>query len=199
MTVTFFLVRHAAHDNVGAFLAGRMPGIVLGEAGLSQAKRLGERMRTEKISTVFASPRERARQTAETIASVCALARPEINDALDEIDFGSWSGKTFAVLNTDPLWRRWNTARSLARTPSGESMLDVQRRALTLMEAIGRDSADGRPLLVSHADVIKAVVCHILGLPIDAWPRFDIAPASITTVAVGDWGGKVLTLNEVIS
>jgi broad specificity phosphatase PhoE len=78
-------------------------------------------------------------------------------------------------------------------------MLDVQRRALALMEAIGRNGADSRPVLVSHADVIKAVVCHVLGLPIDAWPRFDIAPASVTTVAVGDWGGKVLTLNEVIS
>jgi broad specificity phosphatase PhoE len=199
MTVTFFLVRHAAHDNVGAFLAGRMPGIVLGEAGLVQAKRLGERMRTEKISVIFASPRERTRQTAEAIASACGFARPEISDALDEVDFGSWSGKTFDVLNTDPLWRQWNTVRSLTRTLGGETILDVQRRALALMEAIGRDSGGGRPVLVSHADVIKAVVCHILGLPIDAWPRFEIAPASITTVALGDWGGKVLTLNEVIS
>ena len=50
---------------------------------------------------------------------------------------------------------------------------------------------------MSHADVIKASVSHVLGLPIDAWPRFDIAPASVTTFVVGDWGAKMITLNEV--
>ena len=52
-------------------------------------------------------------------------------------------------------------------------------------------------MLVSHADVIKAAVCHVLGLGIDAWPRFDVAPASITTLVIGEWGAKVVTLNEV--
>jgi broad specificity phosphatase PhoE len=176
-----------------------MPGIKLGEAGLAQARRLGERMRSERIGAIHCSPRERTQQTADAIASFCGLPAVEVDAALDEIDFGAWSGKTFDVLNADPLWRRWNSVRSLARTPGGETMLDVQRRALALMETIGRQDGDGRPVLVSHADVIKAVVCHVLGLPIDAWPRFDIAPASITTVAMGDWGGKLLTLNEVIS
>ena len=199
MTVTFFLVRHAAHDNVGDFLAGRVPGVLLGGAGLAQARRLGERMSTENVGAIYASPRERTRQTAEAIASACHLAEPKIEAALDEVDFGPWSGRTFGDLDSDPLWRKWNTMRSLTRAPGGETMLDVQRRALALMEAISRGGGDTRPVLVSHADVIKAVVCHIMGLPIDAWPRFDIAPASITRIAVSDWGGKVLTLNEVVS
>ena len=43
VTTTFFLVRHAAHDNLGAYLAGRMPGVRLGEAGSAQAGRLAKR------------------------------------------------------------------------------------------------------------------------------------------------------------
>ncbi|MBW8790874.1 MULTISPECIES: histidine phosphatase family protein [Rhizobium] len=197
MTVTFFLVRHAAHDNVGNFLAGCTAGISLGEAGRSQVQRLGQRLRREDITEIYTSPRERTRETAEGIASACGLSLPQTDNALDEVNFGDWSGKTFEVLNDDPLWRRWNTTRSLTRTPGGETMLDVQTRIFGLMETLASGGDKNRIALVSHADVIKAGVSHVLGLPIDAWPRFDIAPASVTTVVIGDWGAKVMTLNEV--
>ncbi|MFL5019713.1 MAG: histidine phosphatase family protein [Rhizobium sp.] len=197
MTVTFFLVRHAAHDNVGNFLAGCTAGISLGEAGRSQVQRLGQRLRREDITEIYTSPRERTRETAEGIASACCLSLPQTDNALDEVNFGDWSGKTFEVLNDDPLWRRWNTTRSLTRTPGGETMLDVQTRIFGLMETLASGGDKNRIALVSHADVIKAGVSHVLGLPIDAWPRFDIAPASVTTVVIGDWGAKVMTLNEV--
>ena len=39
MTTTFFLVRHAAHDNLGGYLAGRMEGVRLGPDGRAQAER----------------------------------------------------------------------------------------------------------------------------------------------------------------
>ena len=196
MTATFFLIRHAAHDNVGTFLAGRTAGISLGDAGRSQVQRLAQRLRREEINAIYTSPRERTRETAVGIASACDLSLPQTDDALDEVNFGNWSGKTFEVLNDDPLWRRWNIARSLTRTPGGETMLDVQTRIFGLMETLTSVGNDRRTALVSHADVIKSAVCHVLGLPIDAWPRFDIAPASVTTVAIGDWGAKVMTLNE---
>ncbi|MBY3441542.1 histidine phosphatase family protein [Rhizobium laguerreae] len=197
MTITLFLVRHAAHDNVGNFLAGCTAGILLGEAGRSQVHRLGQRLRREDINEIYTSPRERTRETAEGIASACGLSLPQTADALDEVNFGDWSGKTFEVLNDDPLWRRWNTTRSLTRTPGGETMLDVQARIFGLMETLASVGNAKRIALVSHADVIKAAVSHVLGLPIDAWPRFDIAPASVTTVVIADWGAKVMTLNEV--
>ncbi|MBY5532306.1 histidine phosphatase family protein [Rhizobium leguminosarum] len=197
MTITLFLVRHAAHDNVGNFLAGCTAGISLGEAGRLQVQRLGQRLRREDINEIYTSPRERTRETAEGIASACGLSLPQTDEALDEVNFGDWSGKTFEVLNDDPLWRRWNTTRSLTRTPGGETMLDVQARIFGLMESLASGGSKKRIALVSHADVIKAAVSHVLGLPIDAWPRFDIAPASVTTVVIGDWGAKVMTLNEV--
>ncbi|MEZ2224025.1 histidine phosphatase family protein [Rhizobium sp. RCC_161_2] len=197
MTVTFFLVRHAAHDDVGRFLAGRMEGIALGQAGRAQADRLGQRMKREEIGAIYTSPRERTRETAAAIAAACGLGPPRIADALDEVNFGEWAGKTFDILNGDPQWRRWNDVRSLTRTPGGEIMLDVQRRVLGLIETLSNAGSGKRLALVSHGDVLKAAVCHVLGLPIDAWPKFDIAPASITTMAIGDWGAKIITLNEM--
>jgi broad specificity phosphatase PhoE len=197
--MTFFLVRHAAHDDVGGFLAGRAEDIRLGPEGLAQAERLGARMAHETFSAIYASPRERARQTADAIAGAHGEMPVETAEPLDEVDFGPWSGQRFEYLDADPLWRQWNSARSMTRAPGGETMLDVQQRVLGLMEKLSRGVEEGRLVLVSHADVIKAAVMHVLGLSIDAWPRFDIAPASITILVTGTWGAKLVTLNETIA
>lgn len=198
MSAVFFLVRHAAHDNVGGFLAGRTPGIRLGVDGLAQAARLGERMSSERFDAVYASPRERTQETAAAIARHSALA-VQTAEELDEVDFGVWSGSNFDELNKLEDWQRWNAMRSMNETPSGETMLDVQHRAMSLIRRLRAQNTEARTVLVSHADVIKSVVSYMLGLPVDAWPRLEISPASISTVVMGPWGGKVLQLNETIN
>ena len=198
MTATFFLVRHAAHDNVGGFLAGRAPGVRLGEAGRAQATRLAERMRRERFEAVHASPRERTQETAAAIAQGCGIAAVTTQAALDEIDFGVWSGRSFDDLDTDWDWRRWNTVRTLSRTPAGDTVLAVQSRAVGLVEDLRARAPDAASVLVTHADVIKAIVAFFLQMPLDAWPRLQIQPASITTLVLDDWSAAVTGLNEVV-
>jgi broad specificity phosphatase PhoE len=200
VTTTFFLLRHAAHDNLGGYLAGRLPSILLGPEGLAQAQRLAARMQRQSLAAVHASPRERARQTAAAVAAACGVERVIVDPELDEVDFGSaWEGKDFATLERDERWRGWNARRSLARTPGGERMLDVQCRALGLLERLVAQYAGATVALVSHSEVIKAVVGHVLGLSIDAWNRFEVEPASISVVVWGDWGAKLLSLNEPVN
>jgi broad specificity phosphatase PhoE len=196
MTTTLFLIRHAAHDDVGSYLAGRKEGVRLGPAGLAQAHRLAERMCGERFDAIYASPRERTQETACAIAVACEVGPVKLCDDLDEVDFGEWSGKTFEELNRDAGWRYWNDVRHKARTPSGESMLDVQSRMLRRMETSCSAHSGGGVVLVSHADVIKTAVCHVLGLPVENCFRFDIDPASVTTLVMGDWGAKLLKLND---
>ncbi|RWN29172.1 MAG: histidine phosphatase family protein [Mesorhizobium sp.] len=197
MTTTFFLIRHAAHDNVGSYLAGRMDGVCLGDAGKTQATQLGCRMAREPIAAILCSPRERTRETALPIALACGVGEIAICAELDEIDFGDWSGKTFDELSGNAGWRAWNDQRQEARTPNGETMLDVQQRVVAVMNAVHEQHQNQCVALVSHADVIKAAVCKVLGLPAGDCFRFDIDPASITTIVSGDWGAKLIRLNEV--
>ncbi|MGX9115383.1 histidine phosphatase family protein [Mesorhizobium sp. BHbsci] len=196
MTTTFFLIRHAAHDNVGAYLAGRMAGVCLGDIGRAQALRLASHMAPKPLAAICCSPRERTLETAKPIAIACSPDKITICQELDEIDFGAWSGKTFEELNQDADWRVWNSRRQQARTPGGETMLDVQQRVTSLMQQLRKRYQNQSVALVSHADVIKAAVCKVLGLPLGDCFRFDIDPASITTVVSGDWGSKLIRLNE---
>lgn len=196
MTTTFFLLRHAAHDDVGRYLAGRAPNVSLGPHGHAQAQRLGERMRRENFVAIYSSPRERTQQTALAVSLHSEIGPVELRDELDEVDFGPWSGKTFAELDQDPAWRDWNCRRAVAVTPAGASMQEVCGRVRCCMTDLHRRHPGESVVLVSHADVIKSAVCHVLGLTADGGFRFEIEPASITVLVMGDWGAKLLRLNE---
>ncbi|NOG69039.1 histidine phosphatase family protein [Roseicella sp. DB1501] len=194
MAATVFLVRHAVHDRVDHILCGRMPGVRLGEAGRAQAAALAARLATQRIGAVHASPLERAQETAAPLAARLGLPlRTEA--AFAEIDVGEWTGVAFVALAADPRWRRWNEARGTARAPGGESMAEVQARAVAGIEDLRRAIPDGRVAVVSHADVIKAALAAFLGLSLDDIWRFEIAPASVSALAVWPGGGKVLGLN----
>ena len=106
------LVRHASHDEVGRVLSGRS-AISINAAGRAEAARAAERLAARSIHTVWTSPRERARQTAAIIAAPHGL-EPTIAEALDEIEFGEWTGRPFAALDADPRWFDWNARRGSA-------------------------------------------------------------------------------------
>ena len=122
-----------------------------------------------------------------------------MNDALAEIDYGDWTGRSLDDLRQLETWKHWNAFRSGTRVPGGEAMLGVQARAVGEMLRLAGEHPAACLALVSHGDVIKAALLYGLGLPIDAYGRFEVEPASISTLVVGEWGSKVLRLNEVVA
>jgi len=196
VTATILLIRHAAHSHLGNILSGRSPDIALSSQGRSQAGALASRLRSEAIAALHTSPVQRARETADAVATLHSSLVPEVTKALDELDFGDWAGRAFVELDDDPRWATWNETRSQAVAPNGESMAQAQHRAWTHVESTARLYAGKIVAMVSHCDVIRAVVAQVLGLSLDHYGRFDVDPASITRLAVGDWGAKILSLNE---
>lgn len=193
MAATILLIRHAAHADLNVRLSGRRPGVGLTGEGEGQAGALGRRLTRRGITRVECSPLDRTRATAAAIATACTLPLPVPVNALNEIDMGDWTGRTFDSFGDDPVWRAWNERRGTARTPGGESMAEAQARIVGHLRTV----ADGEVVaMVSHSDMIRAAVAWVLGLPLDHLLRFDIDPASVTGVAVGDWGARLLWLNE---
>jgi probable phosphoglycerate mutase len=195
VTTTFFLIRHAAHSLLDGTLVGRMPNVHLSPAGQLQAERVARRLAREKIDLVRSSPQTRALETAQPIAASFNLDC-EIVEAIDEIDMGEWTGQTFQNLASRADWQAWNTKRSLSRAPRGESMKEVQTRVVSHLEGTARKHLDRGVAVISHADVIKAALLSCLGMSLDHYDRIEIAPASISTLVVGNWGAKLLRLNE---
>jgi len=192
---TFLLVRHATCDPVGRSLAGRTSGVTLNDAGRAEAERLAERLAGVRVAAIYTSPLQRARETAAAVAArTGAPVRP--HEPFGEIDFGEWTGRTFAELAPDPRWQRFNTFRSGTRVPGGELMLEAQARAVAAVHALAAAHAGETVVVVSHADVIKAVVAYFAGIPLDLTHRLEVSPASVSVLALDDEGARVLGLND---
>ena len=192
---TVLLIRHAAHDRVGSVLWGRMPGVMLGERGRAQARALARRLGS-CVAALQTSPLERCRETAAILAEdLCRT--PEVAEAMTEIDFGAWVGRSFSELGPNAAWRRWNESRDEARAPGGESAREAQARALIHIASLRDRYAGETVAIVTHADIIKSVLAQVLGLPLQSWSRFEISPGSVSRVTMGQGGAVVLGMNEV--
>jgi broad specificity phosphatase PhoE len=198
VATTLFLLRHASHPLVGRVLCGRMPDVHLDARGRMEAARLARRLAGERLAAVYSSPLPRATETAAPIAERQGLA-PRLEEAITEIEFGAWTGRGFAELDTDPHWRRWNERRGEERPPGGEAMREVQARTRRFVAGLREAHPGAAVAAVSHADVVKAMLADCLGLTIDAHARFEVGPGALSALVYWEGGGKVLCMNEAVA
>jgi probable phosphomutase (TIGR03848 family) len=189
------LVRHGATPTTGKVLPGRAPGLHLSDDGRRQAEAAAARIaRLKRVTAVYASPLERARETAMPIARTRGLAL-RIERGLLELDVGRWTGSRLDALSKRPEWSTVQRHPSGFRFPDGESFLEMQTRiSETLARLVARHRA-GVVVAVSHADPIKAALAQALGMHLDLFQRLAISPASITTIAYGAGPPTVLGVN----
>ena len=196
MTTTFYLVRHGLTSHTGHRLTGWMEGVHLTEAGERQAEAAGERLAKVPLKAVYSSPIDRTLETAEVIARRHGL-RVRKRKGIGEVHYGKWTNKPFRSLTKTKLWKVVQTHPSGARFPDGETLWETQTRALADLEKLRQAHPRQKICCVSHADVIKLVTAHYLGMHIDLFQRIDISPGSITVLSLGDYGPRVHAVNAV--
>ena len=108
---------------------------------------------------------------------------------------GDWTGRAFDTFGDDPAWRDWNEHRGSARIPGGETIVEAQARIVEHLRATAAREAGRTIAMVSHSDMIRAAIAWALGLALDNLLRFDIGPASVSRLVVGEWGARVLSVN----
>ncbi len=163
------LVRHAETEwNTARVFQGRLDSR-LTATGLEQVRRLADRLEYETpIAAIYSSDQGRAMQTAELIASSLRLAVIPRAD-LREIDCGDWTGMSYddVMLAWPDDHANWRGRPDLHCMPNGESVADVQRRALRFLEEVRRLHPGQTVCAVSHSTVVRSAVCYLLGLPLE--------------------------------
>lgn len=189
------LIRHGVTDQTGKRLYGRSD-VHLSDAGREQARRVAGRLSGVKVTALYSSPLERCLETAAPIAEVTGLKVRKVED-LQEIDYGTWTGKSFANLRRTKLWRRVRGGNpSAVRFPEGETLAEAQRRAVTALEAIAERHPRATVAVVTHGDVVLLALAHFAGLHIDQYQRLEAATGSISAVRVTEGPPKVLRMND---
>ncbi len=188
---TLVLVRHATTAATGRRLGGWTPGVHLDDAGRDQAAATAERLAQQPLRAVYASPLERTMETARAVARPHGLPVRR-RKGIGEVDYGDWTDQPLGQLRRRKLWSTIQTTPSRVTFPGGESIRGAQSRAVDTVEALAADHAGEHVALVSHADIIKAVLAHFLGMSLDCFQRLVIDPASVSIVHLPAGGPPVV-------
>jgi len=162
---TILLIRHGATvlSREDRF-AGSMD-VALSEDGIEQAKKLGKRLKHEKIAAVYCSDMKRAIHTAKEVADLHEL-KPMARPALREIDHGHWEGMIHQEVETkySAEYKAWDLDPLLTPPPGGESGLAVLARSLPALGKIIADHPQQIVAVVSHKATNRLLLCAVMGI-----------------------------------
>jgi len=172
---------------------GRLP-IPLNKTGRREIEILRKTLAHLDLKAIYASPVLRAMQTAQILSKrrrIPLIQAP----AVAEIDYGHWIGKTFDEVAGDPAYRTYHTQPHRAQAPGGEKMTNVYRRAFKFIERLRLRYPVGRVVVVSHADVIKAILVRFLKLDLCDLLKIRIDNGSLSSLWFDGTRCRVLGVN----
>ncbi len=192
-------IRHGrTTSNSAGTLAGWTPGVLLDDVGQEQAKALGARITGVPLTAVVTSPLERCQQTTSVVLGDREVP-VHLDEGVAEVRYGDWTGESLKVLAKKPLWKVVQQHPSNAHFPGpdGESLAAMQFRAVAAVRRWNDEfGPDAVYAVISHGDVIKAVLADALGLHLDLFQRIVVDPASLSVVRYGDTRPFVERMND---
>jgi alpha-ribazole phosphatase len=192
VTKKLLLLRHAVHTAVESRRFYGSTDIHLSDRGLLQAASVSSVIQEYHPERCFCSPLKRCIETIQPSANIPI----EILSDLREVDFGSWEGKTFDEIQAiDPaVVDRWAEFDPAFAFPGGECLgdfLERIRRVGSFMASVPEQTV----LAITHAGVIRSLICHYLGLSPRNYVLFNVDYCSLTIIEIYEDKGVLLGLN----
>ena len=190
-----YLIRHGETEPSDDLVFHGQGDAPLSAKGRLEAERLRDALRNVGLLCVYTSPLARARDTADIISTEGSLSCHTDNAFID-MDFGDWTGladKEVAERFPDA-HASWNHRPGDARIPNGESLEDVRQRVLPRFREIARTFAGARVAIVTHAVVLRVLLCSVRGLGLDTFCSQQVDAGSVTVCAIE--GGVVRITRE---
>jgi len=180
---TLLLIRHG---HTRATEEGRLytdPEAALTDEGLKQSKALAEWLMSRPPDVILSSTAKRVVATAESISGQTNLKIIRVED-LNEWHVGDWEGRTYLDLKkNDPEdYKRWTADPIRMRPPGGESIEDMYERTKQRIAELIDQYEGKRVALVTHAGIVRSVIVHALGMPLDNFWRISIPVGTVSKV-----------------
>ncbi len=193
-------LRHAhSTANEAGVLSGRLDGVSLSKKGQVQAQGLVERIGPVSFAQVRVSPLIRCEQTIRPwleSSHSSNVAMYSLDDGLNEVDYGTWSGRKLKSLQREAMWKEIQSAPSKVTFPEGESIKGAQKRALASVVDAHESQPKGNLLFISHGDIIKSTIAALLKMKLDNFQQLVVDPASISILEYDGKVARLITFND---
>ena len=176
-----FLRHGQAENNTNRVLAGRRPGVPLTLTGLEQSEKIAKFLKPFNISTIYSSPIERAKKTAEIVSEHNSL-EIKTDERLIELDMGKFTGMPYDEIfekHGNVFLKFYEGDLEIAHN-GVETFVELKKRILDMVDFVIREHNDENVLLVTHMDPIKALISTIMGLKANSLFELIIENASLT-------------------
>ena len=193
---TIYLLRHGVIQSPGE---GRYyigwQDLPLSGAGRRQAHAWSDYFVSRSLDRIYCSDLVRCLETARIIATRCSL-QPQAMSELREVCLGQWEGRRFdAVRAADPgEFQRRGDSIAGHRPPGGESFDDLQHRAWPVFAQLA-SSGHRSIITVTHAGVIRVLLCRLLGMPLKNLFSIELDYGALSIINFGPKGFRVRAVN----
>lgn len=194
-----FFVRHGLTDwNIQRRFQGTLD-IPLNDDGFAQAKTAAARCKELHLERIYHSTLLRAAQTAQIIADQSGaplIPCPGFN----EVCLGVFQGLNHDEAKTKypAAYERYFADRIHGIPPEGESLYQVQQRALETLSFIEEDAKScERIAVVSHGALLKALLGSVAGIPLANYACYDVSNGSISVIESKEGTRRLITLNAM--
>ncbi len=193
MPTTLYLVRHGETDyNRQRIVQGRRIDSVLNTTGQLQARALAGRLRDVPLDAIYTSTQKRAVQTARAVAAHHPNAPLYTTPDFEEMSWGSLEGEASSAHTRQTfasIYERWEAGDFDARVHEGESIVEVQARALRAYRRVLAEQAGHTVLIVAHGRLLRVLLASILpGYGLARMHDIQHANTSVNRVVVEEDG-----------
>lgn len=181
---SLWLIRHAEVEAAYQNVFGGRIDMNLSPRGEEQARALGAYLNGRHFDAIYTSPMRRVQQTLDRMLHP-GLPKPEVVQELREVDFGDWTGLSWAAVQTkfavSPF--AWLDQLECAGIPNAECGATLRARIEPCVTGILTKHQGGRVAVLCHGGVIRVVLSTLLDLPLPTMSVVEVDYASITQLA----------------
>jgi probable phosphomutase (TIGR03848 family) len=198
MTTALMVAHGRTTIDPDVVMSGWIPDVHLDSVGREESEAAAIRLAEVRYSTLLTSPIEACRATAEIISRRRRRDLPTHTElGIAECRFGDWTGRPMEVLRKEPLWEVLRHHPSAMQFPGGESLVQMQARALQSVRDWNRKLGAGKTyVMVTHPNVIQSLLADALGMHLDLFHRIEVDPSSVSVIKYGPIRPVVARVND---
>ena len=175
-----FLIRHTALQVPSGICYGQSD-IDVASSFMNEAMITQQKLASSSFDAIYASPLQRCLKLANTLD----LSEPIVDNRLMELNFGDWEMSAWDDIPRD-IFDVWAHNYADLAPPNGETFSQLQQRGIHFLEEILTQYPTGNIAVVTHGGMIRALLAHVLNMPLKGLFRFTIDYGSITQLEFGD-------------